>query len=361
VSKSHNERLEAAINAAREMTEAATSKDELLRAVASLRDFPGGLRFDNKDDRRKALMQGARAISAALLLICWALGWVDWGLGLKLTYVVNFGIAGVFVWTAVSWWHYRFNSNTHDEWLSELSYEIAHRAGMIEAGLRPITTPPEDILSRLSDHFADYLRGDQSCEIVDAFEGRHEGERHTFHFSYFDLAYVNRRQERHGTGGGDYVTRTVLDHFNRFSLVVEFPWVRGVAVRTDDQEDVDFDYLYETQSSEFEDTFYLTGVSRKLCARFAKPETLEFLVELEARLIEMNLEFSEEGGELCISFNDDDLLGVDLPCDLSTPEQFYAHIEAGVCLEELKWLLDELHALACQHDNHLERPVTAVH
>ncbi|MBO9550846.1 hypothetical protein [Pseudomonas sp.] len=343
------------------MTEAATSKDELLRAVASLRDFPGGLRFDNVD-RRKALMYGALAISAALLLVSWTLGWFGLGLGRKMPGVVSFSIiAGVFGWTVVSWWMYTFKSDTSDEWLSELSYDIAQRAGMIEAGIRPITTPPEDILSRLSDHFADYLRGDHGCEIVGAFEGRHEGERHAFHFSYFNLAYVNQRQERHGTGGGNYETRTVHDHFNRFSLVVEFPWVRGIAVRTDDQEDVDFDYLYETQSSQFEDTFYLTGLSRKLCARFAKPETLEYLVELEECLNEMNLEFSEEGGELCISFDDDNLLSVELPCDLSTPEQFYAHIEAGVCLEDLEWLLDELHTLACQHDNHLERPATAAH
>ncbi|WP_133248867.1 hypothetical protein [Pseudomonas sp. CC120222-01a] len=343
------------------MTEAATSKNELLRAVASLRDFPGGLHFDNVDDRRKALMYGALAISAALLWVSWTLGWVEFGLGRKMPGVVNFSIAGVLGWTAVSWWMYTFNSDTRDEWLSELSYDIAQRAGMIEAGIRPITTPPEDILSRLSDHFADYLRGDHGCEIVGAFEGRYEGERHAFHFSYFNLAYVDARQERHSTGGGNYETRTVHDHYNRFSLVVEFPWVRGIAARTDEQEDVDFDYLYETTSSEFEDTFYLTGITRKVCARFAKPETIQHLLEMEANLIDMNLEFSEEGGELCISFEDDDLMGVELPCDLSTPEQFYAHIEAGVSLEELEWLLDALHTLACQHDNQLESPATAIH
>ncbi|MFJ4443849.1 hypothetical protein ACIPZ8_17405 [Pseudomonas sp. NPDC089422] len=358
MSITHNERLEAAIIAAREMTEAATSKDELLQVVASLRDFQGGLRFENTGDWRKALMYAALSLGSLLLGGAWAQGLVqlngDPGV-IKASMIICILI---FAGAAYAKWK---GTPTSEEWLPELSYQIAQRAGMIEAGIRPISTPPEHILSRLSDHFADYLRGDHSSEIIGAFEGRHEGERHTFHFSYFNLEYVDERQERHSTGGGNYETRTVHDHYNRFSLVVEFPWVRGIAVRTDEQEDVDFDYLYETPSIEFEDTFYLTGITRKVCARFAKPETIEHLLELEANLIDMNLEFSEEGGELCISFEDDDLMGVELPCDLSSTEQFYAHIEAGVSLDELKWLLDALHTLACLHDNLLESPATASH
>lgn len=360
--QNHNTRLDAAIAAAREATEAATSKADLLRAVTYIRDFKGELRFDNTITFWQGVFLGVPAIAflalwytatpADLARLAGSSGWLIQAV--LLTAGVCLAILALGKFLII---------HLNGDLLPSLSSDIAQQAGMLTAAMSKLDESPARTLSRLRLCFQDYARGNHSREILEAFQGYYQGAKHAFAYCYYHLEYVEARQVRErvsdGKGGSRYETRTKYDYRDRYSLVVEFPWVRGIAVRYDDQEKIDFETSHTPTASDFNDAFVLTGVSTLACARFAKPVTVLQLLAMEARLDELNLEFSLQDGGLCVSFDNDDLLDVKMPCNLTTPGPFHAFIESGVHLENLEWLLEAVHTLALQHDDNFELPPAA--
>lgn len=356
-----DKRLAAMIDAATEATKSAKNTTDLLTIVGNFVDYKGKLQFEYKAEWQAVLAFAALAIVAlaANYLGPWAiLTWLSeaWGFTPSTCAWIIAGPSILFVTSTLSYIVRGRNL------LPELSKALALRSSRITNGLEEIDTPPEALLRQLQQSFSDYARGNHSRQIQLALKGCFKGPRHTLDYHYIDLEYVDSREQTYTetNSKGETVTRsrTVYHHYRRYSVVVDFPWVQGIAVRSDQQDKIDLAHSYQTTSSAFNRTLTLSGTSAMACARFAKPVTVLHLLTMTARLRNPNLEFAADGAGLCLSFDDDNLIDFRMPGDLSNPGAFYKAVEAGIDLPALTTLLEAIHVLAEQHDDNFESPTS---
>ncbi|MFK3680305.1 hypothetical protein [Pseudomonas sp. NPDC088890] len=357
--RTHNAQLKGVIEFATQTGQSASSKQDLLHAVQAIRDFKGPLRFDNTLPWCLTLLLASLTLVVVGLCYQYPMQATTWAAKVtpdKAHLLLLAVIGGLLTLTVLSLRAIFKRANL----LSGLSTDLARRSSLFSAGLSPIDSPPGLILEQLCEHFEDYQRGNHSRDITRALRGRYQGPLHSFEYAYYQLHYVVRRLEQEevsdGKGGTRQQTRVVYDHHDRFSLVLDFPWIEGIAVRSGGPSAIDFEHKHQTSSTDFNRAFTLTGASAMACARFAKPVTVVHLLGLKPRFSQLNLEFSLNQGGLCISFDNSDLLGFQLPCDLHSPSEFYALIDAGVPLPALTQLLEAIHTLAEQHDDNFNLP-----
>lgn len=354
---SGDDQLRALIESARQAMKVVRNKSELLDIVQTFADYKGKLRIENKALKYTSLLGiGLAAVALidnyllgpSLLLVSTA---QDWGVP---TSFVAWIFAGPILVPTI------FNIAMvigDSKEIPELSKELARRSSWFTNGLVETDTPLEPLLEQLQRSFNDYSRGNYSRKIQRALKGRHAGTRQTLEYLFIDLEYVEKRQETYTTtdskGSTTIRTRTVFDHHQRYSLVVGFPWMRGIAVRGDLQDGIDYPNKYQTSSTAFNEVFTLSGTTAMDCARFAKPVTVLHLLSIKTGLHSLNLEFAADGAGLCISF-DNDITDFDMPCDLSTPGAFFQHLDSGIALPTLTRLLEAIHVLVEQHDDNFE-------
>lgn len=352
-SPTHNKQLLELINIVSHDVDSAASKDDLLAAIQKVRDFKGPLTFDNTTP---GILAGVGA--AFLLLAIWLMLWAPqsarhWlisftGIDYTIIQIVPAVFGVVSTLSALTY------IGSRSSMLPDLSRRIARMSSYLTLGLKHIRKNPEKILSRLMAEFADYHRGNYSREIELSLGGTYKGTLHLIPYVFHHLHYVNKRVvvERVSDGKGGYrtVVKTVYDHFDRYSIVLRFPWVRGISVRADGMSDIDRKTGWETTSTDFNSYFTLTGRTEMDCAKFAKPTTVLTLLELWRYLASANLEFSDDGN-LCVSFGNDNLLDYSLKTSLADPDAFYEEIAKGVQLPHLTTVLQLVHRLAEQHDD----------
>lgn len=359
----HNARLKALIQSVEGAISPESNKDELLAAVQQVRDFKEALQFDNSTP--KTLGLGSLAvIVAAIAFGQWApleaKAWLTRLFGMQYGESLSLVGAVALVVMIASFIFMRVRSNR----LHKVSEDIARYSSWDTIGLYSIDTPREVLLQRLLQDFGDYNRGNYSREITSAANAVYPGAVHELPYAYYQLHYVNKRivttTESDGKGGTRTVTKTVYDHYDRYSLVIDFPWVEGVTAQTTGGSVLNFEHRHDTASSEFNKAFTLSGGTRMACAKFAKPVTVLHLLAMHKHFRGMNLEFSWHG-QLCMSFEDSNTLDFDMRCDLSTPDEFHAWIDEGVRLPHLENALAMVHTLAEQHDDNFNLPNTAAH
>ncbi|MDX9668788.1 MULTISPECIES: hypothetical protein [unclassified Pseudomonas] len=252
---------------------------------------------------------------------------------------------------------------TKSDRLPSLSSRIARLSSYFHNGLTRLAEDPRYTLSKLDAQFADYRRGNYSRELLQSMQGVFTGPLHNLAYEYHRLHYVDKRKVKttvnDGKGGTKTETRVVYDHYDRYSLVIDFPWVTGVSVRTDGQSQNDYPSRMDTASPDFNKAFRLTGRSEMTCAKFIKPSTVLHLLKVFNVLKVPNLEFADSG-KLCLSFANSDLLTYGTQYSLSSPNEFYAEIAAGVELPGLVSALQWSHALGELHDdNFAASPLTS--
>ncbi|MFJ2537409.1 hypothetical protein [Pseudomonas sp. NPDC087614] len=247
--------------------------------------------------------------------------------------------------------------------LPSLSKRIARLSSYFHNGLTFLKEDSATTLKKLDTEFGDYRRGNYSRELVESIQGVFPGTQRNLPYHYRQLHYVNRRTV-HTTvtdkdGKTKTETRVVYDHYDRYSLVIDFPWVSGISVRSDDQSENDYPCPMDTASPDFNKAFRLTGRSEILCAKFIKPSTVLHLLKLFDILHRPNLEFADSG-KLCLSFASKDLLAFGTEYSLASPNEFYAEISAGIELPRLMSALQWSHALSELHDdNFASYPLTS--
>ncbi|WP_426206468.1 hypothetical protein [Pseudomonas sp. TWP3-1] len=247
--------------------------------------------------------------------------------------------------------------------LPSLSSKMARLSSYFHNGLTRLEADPRYTLNKLDAQFADYRRGNYSRELQQSMQGVFTGPLHNLPYEYHRLHYVDKRTEQttvsDGKGGTKTQTRVVYDHYDRYSLVIDFPWVTGVSVRTDGQSKNDYPSRMDTASPDFNKAFRLTGRSEMTCAKFIKPSTVLHLLKVFNVLKVPNLEFADSG-KLCLSFASSDLLTFGTQYSLSSPKEFYAEIAAGIELPRLVSALQWSHALSELHDdNFASSPLTS--
>lgn len=245
--------------------------------------------------------------------------------------------------------------------LPSLSRKIAELSSWFHNDLTFLEEDSDWTLDELDAQFSDYSRGNYSRELVESIEGVFTGTLREIPYKYYQLHYVNKQTVQVTVTDKDgktrKETRVVYDHHDRYSLIIDFPWVTGISVRSDDQSENDYPWPMDTASPDFNKAFCLTGSSEILCAKFIKPATVLHLLKLFGILNRPNLEFSDEG-QLCLSFASKDLLAFRAEYSLASPNEFYAEIDAGVDLPRLMSVLQWSHALTELHDDNFTLTAT---
>jgi hypothetical protein len=245
--------------------------------------------------------------------------------------------------------------------LPSLSRRTAELSSYFHNELMFLEEDSDWTLDELDAQFGDYTRGNYSREFVESIEGVFTGTLRELPYNYRQLHYVNKRTVQvtvtDKEGKTKTETRVVYDHYDRYSLVIDFPWVTGISVRSDDQSENDYSWPMDTASPDFNKAFCLTGQSEILCAKFIKPSTVLHLLKLFDILHRPNLEFSDNG-KLCLSFASSDLLAFGTEHTLASPNEFYAEISAGVALPRLMSALQWSHALSELHDDNFALTAT---
>lgn len=301
----------------------AQSNADLLQVLDRLEAFPGGLEFDHAQPKLLLVLAFASLVVSYLMD---GMGWMGW-----------VAIGCCFASFLVK----RGRSSS----LGDLSARIGRKCSLFSNGLSEPESTADWCFKKLSSEFSDYQRGTEGRDIVTSAQGVFQGTLHSLAFEYHHLRYVNLRNDKKG---GE-------ESFDRYSLVLDFPWVRGVSARTDVVGAPLAGKGFETTLDDFNRTFLLQGRRELDCAKFATPTTLLFLMALSSRLSKVNLEFSEQG-RLCLSFNNDEVMAYAYPGSLADLQAFREQIKAGIELPGLSPLLELAHQLAELHDNNFDLP-----
>lgn len=306
----------------------AQSRADLLEVLDRLEVFPGGLEFDHVQSITLLVLAFA-SLAAALLMD--GMGWMFW------------------VFVALCFFSYRVSKGISGV-STDLAASIARKCMMLGNGLSEFDSSADWRLKRLDNEFTDYRRGSERerRRILDSLQGVYRGERHSLAFEYHQLRYVISSCER-GAGGD---LKTVYTNYQRYSLVVDFPWVREIALRSSPLEIQLSGQPFKTDREDFNQAFVLRGNDPASCEHFATPATLDLLLELSRQLHGANLEFSGQG-RLCLSFNNEDIMAHANPGPLSELAVFRERIEAGIELPKLYPLLGLIEQLARLHDGHV--------
>ncbi|WP_422403162.1 hypothetical protein [Pseudomonas sp. GZD-209] len=359
----HNARLKRTLQAASHTARTATTKQQLLVAVDAMAAFYGNMKFDNRLPWLIALLCGPLAIASItgylqayeplLAPLAKLLGQSLPQLASNLT----LGLLGAAVFSLIVLYQRR-------KLIPNLAHDLAERSSLITAGLQEIPVTDSQLLEGLQTEFRDYVRGNHKRFLRRAVQGHYQGRLHSFNYRWYHLHYVDKQthQETESDGKGGTTSKTVTSYqeYDRYSLVIDFPWVQGIALGGGSggrSSMVDMEHNFKTASSDFDRAFSLTGSSAMACARFAKPVTVLHLIDLHRQLDTPNLEFSQHG-RLCLSSNDNPL-AFKLTCELTRASDFRLLIDHGVHLPQLSALLDAVHTLAEQHDDNFTAPTPA--
>ncbi len=307
----------------------AKTNEDLLQVIGRLQSFKGGLQFDHAQPLMLVMLAIVSAIPAmAGVVVMWFIA-------------ACFGFASLIIWMS------------RKAAFDELPKKIARKCSFLSNGLCDPGGTAEERFTQLSGEFEDYERGNDSRRIVDSAGGTYQGARHQLPFVFHHLRYVNS----HYKSKSDGESERVYESFDRFSLVVDFPWVTGVMVCSDrPNKKRTKRKVFETTSDDFNRAFNFTGDSELACAKFATPTTLAFLLRLCRQLKKVNLEFSNEG-RLCLSFDDAEVMAYKDPGTFEDLSGFYANIERGLELPGLFPVLALVHELAELHDNNFDLPM----
>nr|WP_231990166.1 hypothetical protein [Pseudomonas sp. Z003-0.4C(8344-21)] len=350
---SHNARLNKLLAVSEASIERADSNTDLLEVIHGFASHKGPLEYDRT--------LAWRFFGTGLLLIASAVGlyWIGHVYSVALFFYRleidpdSFGTGTGLLGIVLVVWSLAWMKSKSDR-LPALSKRIARLSSYFHNGLTFLKEDSATTLKKLDAEFGDYRRGDHSRALLKSIQGVFNGTLRNLSYTYRQLHYVNRREVETTVtdekGNTKTETRVVHDHYDRYSLVIDFPWVTGISVRSDYQTQNDYSHPMDTASPDFNKAFHLSGRSEMLCAKFIKPSTVLHLLKLFDILERPNLEFSDSG-QLCLSFENNDLFAYGAQHLLSSPNYFHAEISAGIELPRLMSVLQWSHELSELHDD----------
>ncbi len=336
----HDHRLLGLISNARRKVAAATSNAELLRVIDAFISFRGDVKLSFIFVKAmKIVGYFSYGMAAILILIGIKEQEQDQVITRYIPPLMMLAVTLGLVFITLSEKLYRERGNL----LHDLGRGIARASALIGMGAVPDKLSKSKRLANLEDRFSDYDRGLRGRELVDVYFGTTAGKEHSLPYCVAHLHFPDENAN-HGLGYGLYKPSV------RFSLVISFPWVRSVSVRSDGHAKIDRPVRWAPASSDFEQSFVLTGLTEMACSKFATPATALLLLRLGEYLRDLNLEFSDDGA-LCVSFSDCDVLLPDVDCSWHDPAAFRRAIFRVPKLPRLEMLLADIHELAGLHDS----------
>lgn len=348
----HNRSLHAFINSANEKIQEATSQQDLLDLIESARIFNGRFQFDQRDYLLYFLIDSITLISGI-----WLFQKTEEDFWLFITALAI--MVGILLIS-------RFLLRRKR--VAAVAQSIFYRKLLFDHNLQ--TEQSQDFsLNSLNQRFSDFNLGNHSRHIESILYSRYlsaDNNPHAaFSFRYYHLHYVDEHIIKETDKDGKTTTRTVLEHHDRFGLIVPIPdfvipesieenllphatpllTIQKRAHKLDHKKS---DYL--PASLEFRDRFQVITSNPHIAAKFLKPTIVELLLSLNQKLSAMRLEISPQQ-ELLLSFNNDYLGSPENRYDLNNIDAFLAEMREITTLPEFHNTLKAIAIILNESDN----------
>ncbi len=335
--KNHNRALKKALQDIETSVAQAQNDADLVAAINLLKGFPTPVKFDNRP---------AHILSIPLLIIslC-AIYFGSQDPEIEIMLIVG-SIVGTI--TLISYLWVIFSRRMS---LTDLSDTIQAKTILFDNNLQDVPTGAKLAAKRLGNSFNDFQRGNHLREIKRTLKGHYDGQEHSFDYRHYHFHYVNKRLETYTTtvnGKTQVRTRTVYDHFDRFSLIIPFKFARDIAIVQDRNKHRGI--FWETASIDFNKKFGVYAKTEEIAAKFLSPKIIIEIQKLEAFHSNLNLEFNQKG-DLCLSFSNGDILRAIRHHGLDEPTAFIEEIKGHTQLGKLDTTLNIVHTLMKYSDN----------
>lgn len=229
----------------------------------------------------------------------------------------------------------------------DISYKIARLTSYFSNNLKVFHGTSSSDLLELRKKFKDFNQGKQGSLCL-SLAGEYCGKIHEFNYKLYRLEYYKSTL--------NYLKDNSRKEY-RYSLIVDFPWVKNIGVFAAPVGKVPHPIIWTTSLSDFNNKFTLSGNSEFECSKFAKPASLQHIVLMGAEFRNLNLEFSSNG-TLCVSLDNDILQFKDIGITILARHLFISKIKEGIELPQLQQLLSMIHKLAEYYDDNFEAPST---
>ncbi|MFC3153455.1 DUF3137 domain-containing protein [Litoribrevibacter euphylliae] len=234
------------------------------------------------------------------------------------------------------------------KWRDPVSEKIFLLDALFNNDLKPVKCDGKGLAKTLGEEFAEFIRGNDIRQIKDLYQGKFEGEEHSFEYQLYCFHYVKKRTETYTDAKGNTQTRTVRDHFYRHGFIVDFPYVKSLSLDAD--RSISFrGEKYRGTSNEFNRIFKVKAADPISAARLLSPVLEEQLVTFAKAFKSPTLEISSRG-RLCVAVQDN-LLSLKRKHGLENPGAFAEEIAGHTELKEVQKILDLLHELMRYTDN----------
>ncbi|BDY05188.1 DUF3137 domain-containing protein [Ferrimonas sp. YFM] len=234
-------------------------------------------------------------------------------------------------------------------WREPVSDRIQLLDSLFNNNLKPVKVSKSGKAQEFGNKFREFDRGNHRREIEALYQGSYKGKVHQFGFQLYHFHFVDKRTETYRDSEGNTKTRTTYHHYDRHGLLVRFPFAKSISLDGDRR--IKFDGMpYSAASNEFNRHFKVRAQEEMQAARLLSPAVVEQLCNIgesyRSPVIEINAD-----GEMCIAFDNDDLLTLKRQYGLEKPEAFAKEIAGHAKLEKLDTLLKTVHDLMRLNDN----------
>ncbi len=332
--QSHNKRLHQFLIYANEALNNAKEPQDLIEVVEKARQFNGKFRFKNRNFYLSFL--GIFALFLTLLPIS-----IDhdngFGIFLSITLLM---IAGML-----------FNRmRSRNRRTARLAQRIFYRDLLFDNQLEIAQSVGPYSIEALQQRFTEFDRGNYSRSIESLIQGKFTGEKRSFSYHYLHFHYVNRREITETDSQGRESTRVVYDHYDRYGLLLPFPYITAVKIQHQPKLLGLNKGTYQPASIDFNKQFHVWAKEEFQAARFLTPTTVQTIENIPQHFKKAALEFATDG-ELLFMFEDDDLISAKRQYDLNDPDAFLQEIAGITELPRLKDALKIIEILIAESDN----------
>ncbi|TKB56602.1 DUF3137 domain-containing protein [Ferrimonas aestuarii] len=234
-------------------------------------------------------------------------------------------------------------------WREPLSERIQLLDSLFNNNLKPMRFNKVSKAKALGEQFQEFVRGNHSRKIEALYQGKYQGSVHSFDFQLYHFHFVDQRTETYTDSEGNTKTRTVYKHYHRHGLLVNFPYSQSVTLSGDSRLKLDGE-SYSTASNTFNRHFKVSASEELQAARFLTPAVVEGLSDIGEHYHAPVIEISDQG-QMCIAFDNDDLLKTERKYGLDNPEAFAKEIAGHAELKKLDALLNTVHDVLRLSDN----------
>lgn len=205
----------------------------------------------------------------------------------------------------------------------------------------------------LARQYTDFNQGNHKRDIWDWYRGEYEGSEHSFHYFYYRFHYVDKRRETYVTTNskGKTVTRTrvVYDHYDRYGLIVPYEFAKNLHIVSKGVGG-DYEKKYKTDSLVFNKDLTVFCDDDLDAAKFFKPAVIVAFEDFGKEFKRINLEIPDNGN-LCLSFDNSDLLSGKREKGLTEPQAFYEELAGHTDLVKLNTALEFIHQVMKHTDS----------